>query len=89
MRYLSVVTMSSIELICLSLAHVNGERLAMIRLVRIVWLAVVLDEFTEKRIRAGGVVRRVGQCEDVLVLADRKALDLAKLGILELLSQLF
>jgi len=45
------------------------------------------DEIGDPRVRAGGVVRRVGERQDVLVRADGEALDLAELGVLELFAQ--
>ena len=48
----------------------------------------MLDEILNKWIRAGRVIRRVRQSQDVLVLANREPLDLAELRVLELLAQL-
>ena len=39
----------------------------------------MLDEVRDERIRAGGVVRRVGERQDVLVRADGESFDLAEL----------
>lgn len=61
----------------------------MVGLLWVVWLAVVLDEIAEPRIRAGCVVGGIGQRENVLVLADGEALDFAELRVFELLRQQF
>src|SRR5690606_41575971 len=46
------------------------------------------DEVGNPWVRAGGVVRRIAQIQDVLVAADGKAFDLAELRVLQLLAQL-
>ena len=48
-----------------------------------------LDDLGQEGVGAGGVVGRVGEGQDVLVLADGKALDGAELGVLQLLAQAF
>jgi hypothetical protein len=48
----------------------------------------MLEEVGDERIRAGGVVRRVRERQDVLIRADGESLDLAELGVLQLLAQL-
>jgi hypothetical protein len=50
-------------------------------LARVVGLAVMLDEVGNERVWAGGVVRRVGERQDVLVRADGEPLDLAKFRV--------
>jgi hypothetical protein len=52
----------------------------MIWLGRVVRPAVPLDELGEERVRAGGVVGRVREPQDVRILADRKVRPLAQLG---------
>ena len=45
------------------------------------------DKIVNERIRAGGVVRRIGQCQDVLILANGESLDLVELRVLEFLAE--
>ena len=84
-RHLGVVAVGLVERIGLADAHIHGERLAMVGLVGIVGLAVLFHELGEERIGAGRVVRRVGQAQDVLVLADGKVVALPQ--VRELLLQ--
>ncbi|OGP73154.1 MAG: hypothetical protein A2V86_14720 [Deltaproteobacteria bacterium RBG_16_49_23] len=48
----------------------------------------MLDETRDERVWAGGVVRRVGQHQDVLVRADGESLDLAEFGVLQFFFKL-
>ena len=73
--------------VSLALADIHSERLPAVRLVRVVGLAVMLDEIGNERVRAGGVVWRIGQRQNVLVRADGESLDLAEFGVLQLLAQ--
>ena len=89
-RHFCVVGVSIVDRIVLPLAHVSRKWLASVVVIfRIVGLAIMLNEILDKRIRACCVVRRIGQCQDVFVLANRKAFDLAKLRVFELFTQLF
>ena len=85
-RHLGVVAVGAVESVGLAGADVDGERLAVIRLVGVVRPAVVLDELGQERIGARGVVRRVGQAQDVLVVRHGEVGPLPQLG--ELLLQL-
>ena len=78
-RHLGVVGVGVVNRVVLPLAHIRSERLPAVRFVRIVGLAIMLDEIRNERIRAGGVIRRIGQCQDVLVRADGESFDLAEL----------
>ena len=49
--------------------------------------SAVIPDLGQERVEAGGVVGRVGQGQDALVLADGKALDGAELGVLQFLAQ--
>ena len=72
-RHLGVVGVSCINGIVLPLAHVRRERLLAVRHVRVVWLAVVLDEVRDEGVRARGIVRWIGEVQDVLDLPVREA----------------
>lgn len=45
------------------------------------------DEVRGPRVRAGGIIRRVAEVQDVLVAADRKAFGLAEFRDLKFLAQ--
>ena len=60
MRDLGVVGVGVVDRVVLALAHIRSERLAAVWPVRVVGLAVMLDEVGNKRIRAGGVIWRIG-----------------------------
>ena len=79
-RNFRVIAMSIVNRVFLPLTHVRSKRLAMI-VVRcfVVGRAVLADEILNEGIRAGGVIRRTGKRNDVLVLADGKAFDMAHL----------
>gem|GEM_PF-5438338 len=66
-RHLGVVGVGIVDRVVLALAYVSGERFAAVWLARVVGLAVLLDEVGNERIRAGGVVRRVGERQDVFI----------------------
>ena len=85
MRHLGVVAVRPVERVGLAGGDVDGERLAVVRLVGIVRPAVVLDELGQERVGARGVVRRVGQPQDVLVFRHGEVGPLPQLG--ELLLQ--
>ncbi|MBT9153585.1 MAG: hypothetical protein DDT39_00242 [Firmicutes bacterium] len=89
-RHLGVVGVGVVDGVVLALAHIRREWLAAVSVGRrVVGLAVMLHKVPDKRVGAGGVVGRVGQGEDVLVRTDREPFDLAKLRVLQLLTQLF
>ena len=80
MRNLCVVAMSHINGIILSLAHIRGKRLPMIVVRRFIIRSAVLgNEIRDERIRARGIIRRTGQGNDVLVLRNGEAFDMAYL----------
>ena len=81
MRHFGVIRMSIVDWVAFPLAHVSRERLSVIRLLRIEGRAIVYDVILDPRVRTGGVIGRVGEREDVLVLPDWKSLDLPKLRI--------
>ena len=85
-RHLGVVAVRPVERVGLARADVDGERLAVIRRVGVVCPSVALDELGQERVGARGVVRRVGQPQDVLVVGLREVGPLPELG--ELLLQL-
>jgi len=86
--YFGVIGVGGVDGVGLSRTGVAGERLATIVVgSRVVGLAVMLNKIRNPRVRAGGVVRRVGERQDVLVRADGEALDLAELGVLELFAK--
>ncbi|WP_296868290.1 hypothetical protein, partial [uncultured Methanobrevibacter sp.] len=66
--------MSVIYCVTLSFAHISGIRLTVIIIrLLIVRSSILLDELIDEGIRAGGVIWRIGECNDVLVRADREA----------------
>ena len=73
MRHLGVVPVRPIDGMGLAFADVDCERLAAVRLIRIVGLAAGFHERTEEGVWAGGVPGRVGEIQDVLDLAVGKA----------------
>ena len=73
MRHLGVIAVCPVDGMGLALADVDRERLAAVRLIRIAGLAAGLHERAQEGVRAGGVPGRVGEVQDVLDLAVRKA----------------
>ena len=89
-RYLRVVRVGAVHRISLSLAHIHRKWFPAIMIgSRVIRLPIVLNEILDKRVRTSGVIRRIGQYQDVLVLTNGESLDLPKLRVLELLAQLF
>ena len=84
-RHLGVVAVRPVEGVGLADADVDGERLAVVRLVGVVRPALALDELGQERVGARGVVRRVGQPQDVLVFGHGEVRSPPQLG--ELLLQ--
>ena len=90
-RHLGVVGVCVVDGVVLALAHIGGKGLTVvvIALGLLGLLRLPLgDEVGDPRVRAGGVIRRIAQVQDVLVAADGKAFDLAELRVLQLLAQL-
>ncbi|OSM08494.1 hypothetical protein MAIT1_04666 [Magnetofaba australis IT-1] len=87
MGHLGVVGVGLVQSVGLAFAHVHRERGAVVGLLRIVGLAGVANEILQERVRAGGVVRRVGERQNVFVGPHRESLDPAEFGILQLLPQ--
>ena len=79
-RHLGVVAVRPVEGVGLAGADVDGERLAVIGLVGVVRPAVALDELGQERVGTRGVVRRVGQPQDVLVVRHGEVGPLPQLG---------
>ena len=84
MRHFGVIAMSPVERIGLAFADIDCERLAVIGFRRVVGTTMTFDELGQKRVGAGGVIRRVRQPKDVLVLANREVGPLPKFGELHL-----
>jgi len=78
--------------ILLPLAYIGRKRFPVvvvaIGLFRLLRLPIG-DEVGDPRVRAGGVIRRIAQVQDVLVAADGKAFDLAELRVGQKLAELF
>ena len=85
-RNLGVIGVSVVDRIVLPFAYVRGKWFFAVGFSWIVRLPVVLDEILNKWIRAGRVVRRIGQGQDVLVRTNRESFDFAELGIFESLA---
>ena len=86
-RHLGVVAVRLVDGVGLAYADINRQRLAAVFGARVVWLAVVRHKLRQPRVRAGGVVRRVGHGEDGFVRASRKAFLLAKGRVLQSFCQ--
>ena len=87
MWHLCVVRVRLVNRIGLSLANIHSKRFPAVGHIRIIGSAILRYKILNERIRAGGIIRRIGQCQDVLVLANGESLDLAELRVLELLAQ--
>ena len=75
-----VITVSHINRIILSLAHITSKRLPVIIVCSLVIRRpMLLDKIRNKRIRASRVIGRVRKGDDVLVLSDREAFNMAHL----------
>ena len=73
MRHLGVIAVCPVDGMGLALADVDRERLAAVRLIWIVGLAVGFHERTQEGVWASGVPGRVGEIQDVVDLAVGKA----------------
>ncbi len=65
--------MGLIYLIGPTLTHIRSKRFFVVGLVRIVRSAVMRYEVSDERIRAGRVVGRIGERENIFIRADGKA----------------
>ena len=86
-RHLGVVAVRLVDGVGLAHADINRQRLAAVFQRRVVRRANVRHKLRQPRVRAGGVVRRVGHGENRRVRALRKAFLLAKGRISQLLGQ--
>src|SRR5690606_9972628 len=81
MRHLGVIWVHSVNWVVLTLAHISRKGFPVIviafGLLRLLCLPLG-DEVGNPWVRAGGVVRRIAQLENVLILTDRKTFDLAE-----------
>lgn len=84
---LGVVGVRGVDRIGLALTHVNGERFFSVRDTWIVGFAVVLNKILDERVRAGGIVWRIGKPQDGLVFTNGKTLDLTEFGIFEFFTK--
>ena len=84
---LRVVAVGHVDRVVLARSHVEGKRLAVIRLLGVVGLAVTGNQVPEERIRAGGEMGRVGEGQDVLDLAHGEPVDLSKVRIEQMLAK--
>src|SRR5690606_10954763 len=91
MRYLGVIGVRVVNWVVFPLTHIGRKWLSVIvivfRLFRLLRLPFSY-EVGNPWVRAGGVIRRIAQIQDVFVAADGKAFDLAELRVLQLLAQL-
>ena len=79
-RCFRVICMSIVNRIILPLAHITGKRLPMIIVCSLVIRRpMLLDKIRNKRIRASRVIGRVRKGDDVLVLSDGEAFNMAHL----------
>ena len=89
MRDFGMVRVGGVDGVGFTLAHVRHERFAVVGLLRVVRRAVAFDELTNPRIRASGVVRRVGHRENILVLTDWETFAIAELRVFKFLREQF
>ena len=67
--------MGVVDRVVFPLTHIRSEWFATIVIVtRVMGFPIVLDEIRNERVWAGRVVRRIGQCQDVLGLANGESL---------------
>ena len=78
-----MVGMGIVNRVVFSFAHVCCKWLPMVLLLGVIRPTIMLDEVGQPRVWAGGVIRGIGEREDILILADREAFDLAEGGVLE------
>ena len=69
-----MVAVGHVDRVVLPRSHVEGERLAVIGLLRVVGPAVMSDHVLEERVWADGEIRRIREGEDVLDLAQGESL---------------
>src|SRR5438094_10400658 len=80
--------MGLVDRICLPFTHVYRKGFAVVWHIWIIRSAIVLDEISKEWIWASGIVGGIRHRKDVLVRADREAIDPAELRILKFLTQL-
>ena len=73
MRHLGVIAVRPVDGMSFALADIDRERLAAVRLIWIVVLAVGFHERAQEGVWASGVPGWVGEIQDVLNLAVGKA----------------
>ena len=72
---LCVVSMKLINRVIFPFTHIRCKWLTVIIIrLLIVRSSILLDELLDEGIRAGGVIWRIGEFNDVLIRADREAL---------------
>jgi len=85
---LCVVPVRVVNGVVFAFAHIGGKGFTVVRLGGVVGLAVAPDKRLDEGVGAGGVIGRVGQGQDVFILAQREAFNLMKFRVLQLLAQL-
>ncbi len=87
MWHFSMVRVRIVNRIIFPFANIRRKWLAMVGLIGVKRLAIVLDKVLDEGIGAGGVVGRVGQGQDVFILANGEALNFPEFRVLQLLAQ--
>ena len=72
MGNLGVVTVGHVDSVVLARSHVGGERLAVVRLVQVVFASFGFDGLLEERVGTGCEIGWVREGQDVLVTAQRE-----------------
>ncbi|ENN88499.1 hypothetical protein RHSP_04831 [Rhizobium freirei PRF 81] len=87
MRHLGVVAVCLVEGVGLAHTHVDCQRLTAVFHCGVVGFAVMSYELRQPGVRAGGVIGRIGHCENGRVRSFRKAILLAERRVFQLLGQ--
>ena len=90
MRHLGVIGVRVVNRVVFPFAHISRKGFTVVvvtfGLFRLLGFPFS-DEVGDPRVRTSCIVRRIAQIQDVLVAANGKAFDLAKLRILQFLAQ--
>ena len=86
--YFCMISVSCINRVVLSLAYISRIRFSHLEVrfsqsfcFEVFFLRFPFcDKIVEPRVRASGIIWRVGKCDDVIVLANWEALDVAQFG---------
>ena len=91
-RHLGVIGVRVVDRVVLALAHISRKGFSVIVVAFGLFRLLCLpfgNEVGNPRVRAGGVIRRIAQVQDVLVAADGKAFDFAELRVAQPFTEEF